>query len=90
MMRIFTTPEFDKQYKKLPPHIQKKAEKQEYLFRQNPFHPSLRLEKLAPKNQERWSIRIDRNYRIILHFIEKDKALFLVCGHHNWIYNIKF
>ena len=48
-MEISLTDEFVRRYKLLPVSIQKKAEKQEKLFRQNPFHPSLHTEKLEPK-----------------------------------------
>jgi len=69
-MRIVTAVEFDKRYNKLPVSIQKKAEKQEKIFRSNPFHPSLHTEKLEPKNKELWSVRIDKSYRIIFRFME--------------------
>ncbi len=89
-MKILTTRKFDAQYDKLPIDIQKKAEKQEKLFKDNPLHPSLHTEKLSPKQKEVWSFRIDKSYRIIFRFLEKDKVLFLNVGPHNWIYRIKF
>jgi len=61
-MEIFVSEEFEKRYQNLPLSIQKKAEKQEKIFRQNPFHPSLHTEKLKPKGKEVWSFRIDRKY----------------------------
>lgn len=60
MIEIFVTEEFQKRYKELPKSIQKKAEKQEKLFRQNPFHPLLHTEKLEPKNKQVWSFRVNR------------------------------
>lgn len=48
MIEIFVTEEFEMQYKKLTSAIQKKAEKQEKLFKENPFYPSLHTEKLEP------------------------------------------
>jgi mRNA-degrading endonuclease RelE of RelBE toxin-antitoxin system len=89
-MRIVTAAEFDKRYQKLPLIIQKKAEKQEKIFRSNPFHPSLHTEKLEPKNKELWSIRIDKSYRIIFRFIDGNTVLFLTTGPHDWIYKLKF
>ena len=52
MIEIFVTEEFQKRYRELPKIIQRKAEKQEKIFRQNPFHPSLHTEKLEPKGKE--------------------------------------
>ena len=89
-MRVITAAEFDKRYEKLPVFIQKKAEKQEKIFRSNPFHPSLHTEKLEPKKKELWSIRVDKSYRIIFRFIDGNTVLFLTVGPHDWIYKLKF
>jgi len=90
MIVIIVTKEFEKRYRKLPKSIQNKAEKQENIFRENPFHPSLNTEKLVPKNKQIWSMRIDRSYRILFRFIDGKKVVFLTVGEHNWIYKIKF
>lgn len=89
-MEILLTDEFVRLYKLLPAHIQKKAEKQEKLFRQNPFHPSLHTEKLEPKGKQVWSFRIDRSYRVLFRFAESQKVIFLTVGSHDWIYKIAF
>lgn len=86
MIEVQYTAEFEKCYQKLPLAVQKKAERREKLFRQNPFHPSLQTEKLKPKEKEYWSFRIDKDYRIIFRFLAGNTIVFLVCGHHNWIY----
>ncbi|OIO19870.1 MAG: hypothetical protein AUJ37_01620 [Candidatus Magasanikbacteria bacterium CG1_02_41_34] len=86
-MTILITKEFKKRYKKLQRTIQAKAEKQEQLFRANPFHPSLHTEKLKPRHNEIWSIRIDKKYRIIFRFVDGETILFLTVGSHDWIYN---
>jgi len=89
-MRILTAEEFDKRYAKLPISLQKKAEKQEKIFRTNPFHPSLHTEKLEPRHKELWSIRIDKSYRILFRFVNGNTVLFLTVGPHDWIYKLKF
>ena len=86
MKKIRYTSEFEKRYRDLPHTVQEKAERREILFRDNPFHPSLKTEKLMPKEKEYWSFRIDREYRIIFRFGEDNTVYFLSCGHHNWIY----
>lgn len=88
MLEIAITDEFKRRYQELPAAIQKKAEKQEKLFRQNPFHPSLHTEKLEPKGRQVWTFRIDRKYRIIFRFAERNKVIFLTVGPHDWIYKI--
>ncbi len=89
-MEIEFTEEFKRRYKELTLIIQKKAEKQEKLFRANPFYPSLHTEKINPKGREVWTIRIDDQYRVAFRFLTGQKALFLTVGSHDWIYRIKF
>jgi mRNA-degrading endonuclease RelE of RelBE toxin-antitoxin system len=86
MIEIIATDEFKKLYLALPVAIRKKAQKQEKIFCQNPFHPSLHIEKLEPKGRQLWSIRVDRAYRIVFRFLDSQKVIFLVVGHHHWIY----
>ncbi len=53
-------------------NLAKKFEKQKRLFENNPFHPSLKTELLEPKKMRIWSFRIDRKYRAIFIFREKN------------------
>ncbi len=73
---------FEAEFKKLHRPIQKKAVKIEKLFRNNPFHPSLRLHKLKWKLEVLWSVSIDRKYRIV--FIPQDYGVivFASIGSH--------
>jgi proteic killer suppression protein len=66
--------------------VGRKAEKQERLFRFNPFYPSLHTEKLEPKGREVWSLRVDKSYRILFKFVNNKKVIFLTIGPHDWIY----
>lgn len=45
-MQIFYTETFEKLFEKLPKHINKKVERRIFLFKQNPFLPILKTEKL--------------------------------------------
>jgi mRNA-degrading endonuclease RelE of RelBE toxin-antitoxin system len=87
-MNIVYADEFVKQLRKLPKNIQLRAVKQEALFRENFFYPSLHTEKLILRSKELWSIRVDKKYRIILRFAGDDAELvyFLAIGEHDWIY----
>ncbi len=51
------------------------------LFKNNPKHPSLNLEKLHGK--QFWTIRIDRGNRIFFSWIDKSTALLLDIGKHD-------
>jgi len=90
MTEIEFTHEFEKRYAELPLEIQKRAEKQEGLFRQNPFYPSLHTEKLEPKARQVWSLRVDKSYRILFKFLGREKVVFLTIGPHDWIYKQGF
>ena len=89
-MRFQTTETFDKLFQRLGQKIQIKAAKKTDLFKKNPFHPSLRVEKLHPKKFNVWSFRIDKDYRIVFKFVEKDLVEFMFVGHHNDIYDYSF
>jgi len=86
MLEIVITEEFEKRYQQLPKNIKRKAEKQEKIFRNNPFHPSLHTEKLMTKRKNIWSFRIDKKYRIIFRFLDKNRVVFLTVGPHDWVY----
>jgi len=84
-MRILFTEEFKRQYNRLSRGIQKKADKQQRLFRNDPFHPSLNTEKLVPKEKAVWSFRVDQKYRIAFRYIDGTAILALAIGPHDWI-----
>ena len=88
MWRIEVTAEFEARFQYLPLPIQRKAEKQEILFRSNPFHPSLHTEKIEPKGKQVWTLRIDKSYRIAFKFLENNMVRFLTVGPHDWIYRV--
>ena len=52
--------------------LEEKFKKQKEFFEQNPFYPSLNTELLDPKKMRIWSFRIDRKYRAIFIFLEKN------------------
>lgn len=81
--KIEYSKDFIEQYKKLPEITQRKAIKSEKLFRENPFHPSLRLHRLKGRLIGLWSISFSRQYRII--FLQEDDGsiLFISIGTHD-------
>ena len=54
-MRILTTKTFDKLFKKLDTKIQIKAAEKTELFKENPYNPIFKNEKLHPKKHDVWS-----------------------------------
>lgn len=75
-MKIFYTRKFVSLYENLSPLIKLKAERQERIFKENIFYPSLNTEKLMPKKNNLWSFRVDGTYRIVFNF-EGDSATFI-------------
>ena len=63
-------------------NIDKKFEKQRRLFEKNPFHPSLKTELLEPRKMRIWSFRVDRKYRAIFIFREKDTVEIIDLNDH--------
>ena len=75
--RSFALPEFWKCYDKLPIHIRELADKKFEAFRQEPFHPSLGLQK---KGQV-WTVDIGRSYRAIALREDNDFHWFWIGSH---------
>ncbi len=57
---------FWRNYDALPAQIQKRADRQFSLLKENPLHPSLQLKKIGTSGgQEVWSVRVTLNYRAL-------------------------
>lgn len=81
-MKIYYSAKFAKEYKKLPLKIKHKAERQEKIFRQNPFDSRLKTHKLSGKLQEFWSFSVDYQHRIIFELIDAHTIWFHSVGAH--------
>ena len=81
-MEVHYSDRFEREYRKLSLSLKEKAEKQEALFRKNPFDVRLKTHKLQGKLKDRWSFSVDRRYRILFRLMEKDVALFIDIGDH--------
>lgn len=77
-MKHFTTPEFWQYFRNLPKEIQKLAEKDFELLKENPRHPSLRLKKVG----QFWTVRIGIHYRAIAKERKEGFNWFWI-GHHS-------
>lgn len=85
-MDIFTTPKFDRQYKKLPLHIKLKAEQKEQIFAGNPYDSRLGTHKLHGKDSACLAYVINRQYRIKFVFKDDGSVLYLNVGTHDEVY----
>ena len=85
-MQIIYSPQFEKEYKRLPENIKRKAEKKEKIFRSNPFDSRLKTHKLSGRLFEFWSFSIDNRYRIIFELKNEKTVIFHIVGDHS-IYN---
>jgi mRNA-degrading endonuclease RelE of RelBE toxin-antitoxin system len=63
-MDSHTVKSYWKAYNILPEEIRKKAEKKFELWKENPFHPSLRF-KCVNAEENIWSVRISPAYRAL-------------------------
>ena len=57
-------------------------EKKIILFKNNPFHPSLKTELLEPREMRIWSFRLDKKYRAVFIFIDHDTVEIIDVNNH--------
>lgn len=80
-MKIFPLhPEINEYLKKR--NLEKKFEKQKKLFERNQFYPSLKTELLEPKKLRIWSFRLDKKYRAIFIFHDKETVEIIDVNDH--------
>lgn len=83
-MDIIYSPQFARKYKKLPKKIKDIAEKQEIIFRRNPFAPQLKTHQLKSNLKGFLSFSIGYKYRIIFEFSKhKNVVYFHLVGNHD-------
>ena len=82
-MQIIYSSSFARKYKKLSDQIKNIAEKQEKIFRQNPFDPRLKTHKLHGKLKNFYSFSIGYKYRIVFEFANKNTIYFHSVGTHS-------
>ena len=80
-MKFIFSPEFKKNYKKLPRNLRKRVDKQLYLLEKDFNYPSLRVKKMAGfKNI--WEARVTSGYRMCF-FFSKETIFMLSVGPHD-------
>lgn len=80
--RIAFTRRFQKDYAKLPPEIQSKADQQIHRLGKGDFsYPSLRVKKMTGEEKV-WEASVTMNYRMVFD-MERDLLTFLKIGLHD-------
>ena len=80
--KIILDDEFLEEFDRLPQTIQDRVVKMKKLLLENPMYPSLRLHKLSGPLYGLWSIRINRQYRLLFEPLENGDVLFVSVGTH--------
>lgn len=62
--------------------LEKKFQKQVFLFTQNPRHPSLHTEKLEPKEVGLYSFRVDKQFRSIFRIRNGEVEILKISKHY--------
>ena len=78
-----TTRRFWANYRRLPAYVQRLADKQFQLLKENPRHPSLNFKKL--EGHDYWSVRVTRGYRAVA-FEDDEGFVWFSIGKHDAIY----
>lgn len=82
IVTIYPSTKFTKSYRRLPARIQVLAKKKDKLFGNDAFHSTLKTHKLSGKLKENWAYSVDRRYRVMFRFVNKDKVVYLDVGTH--------
>ena len=80
-MESFTVKSFWKSYNELPEQIRTQADSKFDLWKEDPFHPSLRF-KCVSSEESIWSVRINANYRALA-VREKNAIIWYWIGDHD-------
>ena len=79
---VHITSDFEKAFRKLPPHIKRLAVKKDLSFRQNAFNASLRTHKLKGPLEGYCAYSINHSCRVLFRFAKSDEVLYLDIGTH--------
>lgn len=82
-MEIIYSPRFKREYEGLQIFLKSRAEKQEKIFRVDPFDVRLKTHKLKGRLREFWAFSVDYRYRIIFEFEGRNKATFHAVDDHS-------
>ncbi len=83
-MEVSFTPQFRRQFKKLPHALQEEVLEKIALFKEIQQHPQLHVHTLQGKLAGRWSFSVNYRFRIVFTWEVPDvSAIFLTVGDHS-------
>lgn len=82
-MKIYYSPRFERQYKKLPSKLQDLADARQAIFSLDTNDPLLRVHKLAGNWEGYWSFSVSFSYRIVFKFLDNGDVRFYQIGSHD-------
>lgn len=85
-MQVVFSKKFKKQYKKLPPKLQKQTKERLELWQEQPNHPLLRLHKLEGKMNMFYSINITGDLRALYEVVDGEIYIYQLIGTHAQLY----
>ena len=80
-MKSETLPSFWKHYANLDKNTKSRARKAYFLWRENPFHPSLHF-KCVNSEENIWAVRVSKGYRAI-GVLDDDTITWFWIGNHD-------
>jgi addiction module RelE/StbE family toxin len=89
MLEIAFSSSFKRAFKKKiasDPNLETRFWERVETFKQNPFDPRLRTHRLSGKLKELWSFTIEHDLRVIFHFANNQRVLFVDIGTHDEVY----
>ena len=86
-MEIIFTPQFRRQFKKLPIPLQEEALSKIELFAESNTHQTLRVHKLQGRLSGRCAFSVNYKYRIVFIWGEEDASVFLLAIGDHGVYD---
>lgn len=83
ILKVHSTSEFEKSFRRLPIRIQDLAAKKDTWFRQDAFDCRLHTHKLKGELSGYWSYYINRQYRILFRFLNGTEVVYYDIGTHD-------
>ena len=86
MIEILTTKDFEKSFKKKDKFIQNKALERIKIFREDPFNVLLNNHALTGEYENKRSLNVTGNYRIMFYYADENTVILSDIGTHTELY----
>ena len=86
MIKILTTKNYDKSFKKKDKFVKKKALERIKLFTEDPFNVLLNNHALTGEYENRRSFNVTGNYRVMFYYANENTVIFSDIGTHTELY----